>query len=99
MKSEVKKSSATRGQVSESILINQTRIFLNFETQTSKLGRPFRLSGTRQNLQQPQKWIDAHKMFMHHYFHTFKYLDEQGGFFEIECDYENKYINKSLKKL
>lgn len=56
-----------------------------------------RLSGSRKNLQHPAKWID--KMEMHHFIHTFKYLDEQGGFFEVEVDYQNKYINNSLKKL
>jgi len=90
MKSEQKKSSVTRGLSSESILINQTPIFLNFETQISKLGRPFRLSGTRKNLQLPEKWVD--KVLKNHWIHSFKYLDERGGFFEIEVDYNDKFL-------
>lgn len=99
MKSEAKTSSAIRGQDMGSILINQTRIYLNFETQISKLGRPFRVSGGRINGNVPAKWIESYKMFMHHYFYCFKYLDEQGGFFEIECDFLNKYVPNSLRKL
>jgi len=90
MKSDQNKSSVIRGQVSESILIKETRIFLNFETQTSKLGRPFRLSGTRKNSQLPSKWIDKSERW--HWIHSFKYLDEQGGFFEIEIGYNNEFI-------
>jgi hypothetical protein len=71
-------------------LINQTPIFLNFETQISKLGRPFRLSGTRKNLQLPEKWVD--KVLKNHWIHSFKYLDERGGFFEIEVDYNDKFL-------
>lgn len=77
--------------------VNNQVIFLNsFKEQTFE-NRPFRLSGSRQNLQQPQKYIDG--MYLHHYYHSFIYLDQQGGMFEIECDYQNKYINNSFKKL
>ena len=77
----------------EYLTINQTRVYLNFETQTSKLGRPFRVSGGRLNGNVPAKWIESHKMFMHHYIHSFKYLDEKGGFFEVEVDYNNKFVS------
>jgi hypothetical protein len=66
-------------------------IYLNFETQISKLGRPFRLSGTRMNLQIPPKWID--KIEKHHWIHTFRYLDEKDGFFEIYVDYYGTFLN------
>jgi len=75
----------------EKIKINsETYIFLNFETQTSKLGRPFRLSGTRKNLQLPEKWIN--KDLKNHWIHSFIYLDEKGGIFEIEIDYFDKFV-------
>jgi hypothetical protein len=70
---------------------SETYIFLNFETQISKLGRPFRLSGTKKNLQLPEKWID--KDLKNHWIHSFKYLDEKGGFFEVEIDYNDKFIS------
>ncbi len=98
MKSEAKKSNVMYGQDMGSISIGKIQLSLNIdEVQTSTKGRPFRISGSRMNLQHPAKWID--KMEMHHFIHTFKYLDEQGGFFEVEVDYQNKYINNSLKKL
>jgi len=76
----------------EKIKINKdTTINLNFETQTSKLGRPFRLSGTRYNLQLPTKWIDG--MERRHVIHQFIYLDEQGGYFDVEVDYYSKFVS------
>ncbi len=75
----------------ENIKINsETTIFLNFEIQQSKLQRPFRLSGTRKNLQLPEKWID--KVLKNHWIYSFIYLDERGGFFEIEIDYNDKFL-------
>ena len=76
----------------QSITIKTTRINLNFETQVSPNGRPFRLSGTSKNLQQPSKWIDRVERW--HWIHHFKYLDEQGGFFSFEFDYNDKLIGK-----
>lgn len=72
---------------------------LNLETQISPKGRPFRLSGSRINLDKPEKYIKNKEMFMHHFFYRFRYVDKEDGFFEIECDYEDKYINNSLCKL
>jgi hypothetical protein len=69
---------------------SETYIFLNFEIQISKLGREFRLSGTRKNLQITPKWID--KVEKYHWIHSFKYLDEKGGFFEIEIDYFDNFL-------
>ena len=77
------------------IKIKETKIYLNFETQISKLGRPFRLSGTRKNLQLPEKWID--KVLKNHWIHSFIYLDEQGGFFEVEIDYNDNFVSLNKK--
>lgn len=74
---------------------SQVILLNNFEEQILS-GRPFRLSGSRQNLQHPQKYVEG--MYLHHFFHKFIYLDKEGGFFEIECDYLNKYILNSLRK-
>jgi len=79
----------------DKIKINsETYIYLNFETQISKLGRPFRLSGTRKNLQLPEKWVD--KVLKNHWIHSFKYLDDF-TFFEVETDYQDNFV--SLKKI
>ena len=73
------------------IQINKTtKINLNFEPQTGSLGRPFRLSGTSKNLQKPSKWIRGVEKWC--WIHSFRYLDEKGGYFNIEVDYENKYV-------
>lgn len=77
----------------ESITIQKTKIYLSFETQISKLGRPFRLSGTRLNLRLPIKWVDG--IERHHVTHLFKYLDEDGGFFEVEVDYNGNFVSLS----
>lgn len=65
-------------------------ININFNSQLDKNNRPFRLSGTRKNLQIPSKWID--KSEKHHWTHSFIYLDEQGGMFEVEIGYNNEFI-------
>lgn len=60
----------------------------SFQTQYDKNKRPFRLSGTKKNTQIPNKWID--KVLKNHWIYSFIYLDEQGGFFEVEIDYFDK---------
>ena len=65
-------------------------IKLNFDTQISKLGRSFRQSGLKKNSQLPSKWID--KVEKWHWIYSFKYLDEKGGFFEVEIDYNDKFV-------
>jgi hypothetical protein len=65
-----------------------TKIYLNFETQISKLGRPFRLSGTRKV--DNEKWIN--RELKSHWVHSFIYLDEQGGFFEIELNFHKEFV-------
>lgn len=76
----------------ETIKIKDTKINLNFETQVSPNGRPFRLTGTSKVLTKPSKWIDRVERW--HWIHEFKYLDEQGGFFAFEFDYNNKLVGK-----
>lgn len=76
----------------ETIKIKDTKINLNFETQVSPNGRPFRLSSTKKNLQQPSKWVDRVERW--YWIYEFKYLDEQGGFFAFEYDYNDKLIGK-----
>jgi hypothetical protein len=39
----------------------------------------------------PEKWID--KVLKYHWIHIFKYLDEQGGFFEVEIGYNDEFIS------
>ena len=66
-------------------------IKLNFETQISNLSRPFRQSGLRKNSKLPSKLID--KVEKWYWIYSFKYLDEKGGFFEIEIDYNDKFVS------
>jgi hypothetical protein len=68
---------------------------LHFNIQEGKLGRPFRQSGLRKNSKLPSKWID--KVEKWHMVYSFKYLDERGGFFEVEIDYNDKFVR--LNKL
>jgi hypothetical protein len=74
------------------ILVNKTWINLNFETQISKLGRPFRLSGIALVTQKPALWVD--KMYRHNTIYTFRYLDTYDEFFSFEFDAYNKLIGK-----
>jgi hypothetical protein len=94
-KLERKALKPTYGLPTASISINQTKIFLNFDTQYSKLGRPFRWSGIRKNMQVPEKWIN--KELKSHWIYEFKYLDEQGGFFDVEIDYNEKFYRLTKK--
>jgi len=72
----------------EKIKINETTsINIYFETQISKLGRPYRLSGTKKNLQLPSKWIDRTEKW--HWIISYKYLDAD-EYFEINLDYFDK---------
>jgi hypothetical protein len=76
--------------MNKSIKIKESIINLDFSTQFDKNKRPFRLSGTRMNLQLPPKWIE--KNIKYHWIHSFKYLDEKGGYFEIEIDYNDNFF-------
>jgi phage terminase small subunit len=60
--------------------------------QQGKLGRPFRASGIEKILSKPPKWINGVEKYCWKY--TFKYLDEKGGFFQIDIDWDGKLIDK-----
>lgn len=62
------------------------------EIQTGKLGRPFKLVGTKRDSTQPPKWIGKSEKFC--CIHLFRYQDENRGDFKV---YEN-YIGE-LNKL
>ena len=74
---------------------SETYINLNFETQLSKLNRPFRLSGVRKNLQIAPQWVG--KIEKYHWIYLFIYLDEKEGFFEVEIDHHDNFV--SLNKI
>ena len=69
----------------EIIKVGDNKINLNFERQTSKLGRPFRWSGVRLCTDEPSIWID--KQLTHKAIYDFKFLDKEGGFISFKVDY------------
>lgn len=79
----------------EFIEIKDTKIYLNSETQTSKLCRPFRLSGVAKNTYIPPLWIGNVERW--HWIYTFIYLDDQGGIFNVEIDYNNNFLKLEKK--
>jgi phage terminase small subunit len=62
------------------------------EPQVGKLGRPFRASGVQKITTIAPKWVNRVEKYC--WRHTFRYLDEKGGFFEIDLDHENNLIDK-----
>ena len=70
-------------------------LFLHFETQIYN-NRPIRLSGTAKNLKVPPKWIDINgkPTLKYHWIYTFRYMDEQDGFFSFEYDFNDKFLCK-----
>lgn len=60
------------------IKINNSIVFLNFETQFDKNNRPFRLSGTMKN--------------GYNVIHRFRYLDVKNEFFNIEVDTNGDFL-------
>jgi len=79
----------------EFIEIKDAKIYLDGETQTSKLGRPFRLSGIAKNIDIPSKWMGNIERW--NWIYTFIYLDDQGGSFNVEIDYDNNFIKLEKK--
>jgi len=75
------------------ISVQRFKIDINhFETQISKSGRPFRLSGVQIVRTKPAQWVN--KMLLHGTIYSFRYLDEQDGFFAFEFDPFNNFISK-----
>lgn len=72
------------------IQVRDFKININLEPQLSKQDRPFRLSSVRKNAQLPEKWIG--NSFKYHWIYLFIYLDERGGFFDVEVDYYDKFL-------
>jgi hypothetical protein len=64
----------------------------HFEEQTSKSGRPFRLSGVSLVMTKPAVWVD--KILMHGTIYSFRYLDADSEFFAFEFDPFNNFISK-----
>jgi len=62
------------------------------EPQEGKLGRPFRASGVQKITTIAPKWVNRVEKYA--WRHTFRYLDEKGGFFEIDLDWDGKLIDK-----
>jgi len=75
----------------QTLNIKGTIINLDFETQISKLGRPFRLSGVRLCIDEPPIWVD--KVLTHKTIYDFKYLDD-GSFFSFQFDQHNNFEKK-----
>lgn len=71
------------------------KIKLSFETQQSKNGRDFRLSGVSKKTTLPAKWIN--KDYKFHWVYNFIYLDKIGGFFEIEIDYSDNFVSLTTR--
>ena len=75
----------------ERIKINENySINIDFSVQVGKLNRPFQHYGLRKNTDMPSKFINQVECF--HWIYEFKYLDKQGGKFEIEIDYYNNIV-------
>lgn len=78
------------------IFVQGFKIDVNhFNTQTSKNGRPFRLSGVSLVTTKPQVWIDEIKAYRHGTVYSFVYLDALGGFFAFEFDARDKFVSKA----
>ena len=73
------------------ISIGKTTILLSCLTpQISPNGRPYKQIGVRINEDMPTVWVGKDKR--NHWIYTFRYLDEVGGYFEIEIDEYNKFF-------
>jgi hypothetical protein len=76
------------------IQIGNHKINLNFETQASKNGRPFRLSGVSSVTTKPAQWID--KKLVHGTIYSFRYLDVDNEFFGFEFTPDGKFLSKII---
>lgn len=76
------------------INVQGNKIAINhFNEQTSKNGRPFRLSGVSIVLNKPMIWIDEIKAYRHGTIYHFRYLDKD-DFFAFEFDARDNFICK-----
>jgi len=74
------------------ILVQEFKIDINhFDTQISKSGRPFRLSGVEIVRTKPAQWVN--KMLLHGTIYSFRYLDKD-EFFAFEFDPFYNFISK-----
>lgn len=73
------------------IFVQQHKINLNFDTQISKNGRPFRLSGISLVTTKPAIWIN--RQLRHGTVYWFRYLDKD-EFFGFEFSPDDKFICK-----
>jgi len=69
-----------------------TKIYIDFREQIGTLGRPFRLSGIAKNLQIAPMWIGKTEKYC--WIYRYIYLDEKGGFFNINIDHNDKYVKQ-----
>ena len=77
------------------IFVQNHKINLNFETQISKNGRPFRLSGISLVTTKPAVWVKELKAYRHGTIYTFKYLDSYDDFFGFEFDAKGNLVCKT----
>ena len=73
------------------ISVQGFKINLNFDTQTSKSGRLFRLSGISLVTTKPSVWIN--KMLTHGTVYTFRYIGTD-EFFAFEFDQYGNFVGK-----
>jgi hypothetical protein len=76
------------------IFVQNHKINLNFETQTSKNGRPFRLSGISLVTTKPAVWVSELNSYRHGTVYSFRYLDVDSEFFGFEFDAHGKFVCK-----
>lgn len=72
------------------IKIKTAKVYLDNRTQISPLGREYRLSAIKKDLQVAPKYID--KEYKHHWYYIFKYDNDE--FFCFEFDYNDKFHRK-----
>ena len=72
------------------IKVKENKLYLDNRVQISPLGREYRLSAIKTNLQVAPKYID--KEYRHHWYYIFKYDNDE--FFCFEFDYYDKFLQK-----
>ena len=72
------------------IKIKTAKVYLDNRVQISPLGREYRLSAIKTNLQIAPKYID--REYKNHWYYIFKYDNDE--FFAFEFDYYDKFLQK-----